>query len=245
MILYVTLGVCAIGAAYLVYRYDLYDREPILLLALAVGMGAAAMTLAGRLETAAFKRLATDGPGILAGVGASLEEVVKLFVVGLLAVVARRWFNDPMDGLIYGSMAGLGAAVEEAISVLRLLPNASAALAGEELVRLSGHLVMGGIGGFGVGCFVFRWKRWPLAVIASYLAAVLLHFGWDLAALRADSGATLGSREALLGAALMLAGLLLYGRLVVLGERWSQRVFAPDQPPAKVWRWPWSKKRLP
>lgn len=235
MILYFTLGVCAVGAAALVYRYDLYDREPLPLLALAAGLGAGAMALAGWLEAAALRRLDAAAPAALALVGAGFEEGLKLTVVALMAVLARRAFNDPMDGLIYGSMAGLGMALEEGVAVLRASPESGAMLPPEELVRLCGHLVMGGIGGFGVGCIVLRAKSWPLAVAASFLAATLLHFGWDLAALQAEGA--IGRREAVLGAALMLAGLLLFGRLVALGSRWSQRLFAPGRP-RRLWGWP-------
>ncbi len=47
MILYGTLALCALGAALLVYRHDLYDREPPWLLLVTVGLGASAMNLAG------------------------------------------------------------------------------------------------------------------------------------------------------------------------------------------------------
>jgi RsiW-degrading membrane proteinase PrsW (M82 family) len=207
VILYLTLGICSLGAAALVYRYDLYDREPLAMLALTVGLGAGAMALAGRLEAASFARLETDSTATLALVGAGY----------------------------HGSMSGLGMALEEGVAVLRAMPSGGGMLPPEELVRLCGHLVMGGIGGFGVGCLFFRgWKGMPGAT-GSFLSAVLLHFGWDVAALRAEAGTGLGGRESLLGAALMLAGLLLYGRLVVIGSRWSQQVFAPG-PPQKLWR---------
>jgi len=234
VILYLTLGICSLGGAALVYRYDLYDREPPAMLALTVGLGAGAMALAGRLEAASFARLETDSTATLALVGAGYEEALKLLVVALLALLARS-FNDPMDGLIYGSMSGLGMALEEGVAVLRAMPSGGGMLPPEELVRLCGHLVMGGIGGFGVGCLFFRgWKGMPGAT-GSFLSAVLLHFGWDVAALRAEAGTGLGGRESLLGAALMLAGLLLYGRLVVIGSRWSQQVFAPGLP-QRLWR---------
>jgi len=240
LILYATLGVCALGAAVIVYGYDLYDREPLAFLALAVVAGALGMSGVGRLEAAVFRRFGIDRLESLALAGASLEEAMKLAVVALFAVTARRTFNDPMDGLVYGSMAGLGAALDEGTAVLRLLP-AGYLLPPPELVRLCGHLVMGGIGGFGVGCVYLRGRKGTRVLVLSFLAAVLLHFGWDFLALRADRGFGLDPRERLLGAALMLAGLLLYGRLVAVGERWSHDLFAPDQPlPGE--QWPWGRR---
>jgi len=94
-------------------------------------------------------------------------------------------------------------------------------------VRLCGHLVMGGVGAFGVGCARVKRPGWPWALGLGFLAAFSLHFGWDLQALRTEgaAGATLGAT--LLSAALMLAGFLLYGRLVVVASRWSQQMFSP------------------
>jgi RsiW-degrading membrane proteinase PrsW (M82 family) len=107
VILYATLGWCTLGAAIVVYRHDLYDREPIPLLALTVLLGMGAMSLAGHVEawTLSSSRLTT--PGAIATVAALEEELLKLLVVVAIAVGARRQFNDPIDGLIYGSMGAV------------------------------------------------------------------------------------------------------------------------------------------
>jgi len=38
------------------------------------------------------------------------------------SIVLSREFNDPMDGLIYGRLIGLGMAVQESLLYLRLSP---------------------------------------------------------------------------------------------------------------------------
>jgi RsiW-degrading membrane proteinase PrsW (M82 family) len=237
VILYLTLGLCALGAAVLVYRYDLYDREPVGLLAAAVALGAGGMALAGRLEASTFERLPGGDLPTIALIASSLEEALKLVAIATLALFFRRAFNDPMDGIIYGSMAGLGAALEEGVALLRLLPAPRYWLPPEELVRLCGHLVMGGVGGFGVGYVIVRGRKGLPAVGVSLLAAVALHFGWDLLALQGDATSARPLRGALSGVALMLAGLLLYGRLVVVGSRWSQEVLSPGRP-LRLGQWP-------
>ncbi len=239
MVLYLTLGLCGLGAAVLVYRYDLYNREPAGLLAGAVALGAGGMALAGRIETATFDRLPGSAVPVLALIASGLEETLKLVAIALIALLFRRAFDDPMDGIIYGSMAGLGAALEEGVAILRLLPPGRSLLPPEELVRLCGHLVMGGIGGFGVGYVIVRGRRGLPAVGVSLLAAVALHFGWDVLALEGLETAR-SLREALPRAALMLAGLVLYGRLVVVGSRWSQQVLAPGRP-LRLGQWPPSR----
>ena len=241
MVLYLTLGLCGLGAALLVYRYDLYDREPVGLLAAAVALGAGGMALAGRIETASFDRLPGGAVPVIALIASGLEETLKLVAVAILALLFRRAFDDPMDGVIYGSMAGLGAALEEGVAILRLLPPGRHLLPPEELVRLCGHLIMGGIGGFGIGYVIVRGRRGLPAVGVSLLAAIALHFGWDVLALEGLGTGSPSPREAQPRAALMLAGLLLYGRLVVVGSRWSQRVLSPGRP-LRLGQWPPSRR---
>ena len=233
MILYTTLAICALGAAVLVYRYDLYDREPLPLVGLAIGLGALAMALAGRVELFVFERHRLEGNLAQAAVAGLVEETGKLAAVLALALVARRAGDDPMDGLIYGSLAGLGAALEEGVAVLRALPSGSSWLPPEELVRLCGHLVMGGLAGFGVGRARRRDPGWPGTLIFGFACAMVLHFGWDTLSLQAEQFPEGPSPPALLGAALMFVGLLLYGRLVVVASRWSRQVFVPDQRPSR------------
>jgi RsiW-degrading membrane proteinase PrsW (M82 family) len=237
VIFYLTLGACALGAGVLVYRYDLYDREPAVVLAAAVGAGALGMATAGRLEAATFVRLSEPTLVLLAVLAGTLEEGMKLVSVGVLALFFRRTFNDPMDGIIYGSMAGLGAALEEAVAMLHASSDASTFMPPEDVVRLLGHLVMGGIGGFGIGYVIVRGRKGLVAVGISFLAAAALHFGWDLVALQADAGPSRPLRDALLGVGLMLTGFVLYGRLVVVGAQWSQKIFSPGRS-LRLGQWP-------
>jgi RsiW-degrading membrane proteinase PrsW (M82 family) len=226
LILYVTLAICALLAAVLVYRYDLYDREPLPLVGLAIGLGALAMALAGQVELFVFERQRLEGELTQAAVAGLVEETGKLAAVLAVAFLARQAADDPMDGLIYGSLAGLGAALEEGVAVLRGLPSGTSWLPPEELVRLCGHLVMGGLAGFGVSRARGRDPGWPGALVFGFVCAIVLHFGWDTLSLQAAHFPQGPSRPALLAGALMLGGLLLYGRLVVVATGWSQQVFA-------------------
>lgn len=100
VILYSTLGLCALAAAFVVYRHDLYDREPLPLLGLTIALGAGAIGLAGRAEEWTFAALRLASPRAIAAVVALLEELGKLAVVTAIALAARRAFNDPMDGIV-------------------------------------------------------------------------------------------------------------------------------------------------
>lgn len=224
---------CAGAAALLVYRWDMYDREPWWALVATFGLGVALMAALGRLEdvTLALLNHAT-GDVTLALVAALEEELGKLMLVVGVALVAQRQFNDPLDGLVYGSLAGIGMAVEESLNG----PGASSRVTSLELVRVFGHMVMGGLAGFGVGLARRRIHGWPEALAGSLAAAVTLHFLWDWIALwRPPAGLHLW--QALGAAGLMCGGVLVYGVLVERGSILSKAAFAPGSR-RSLWGWP-------
>lgn len=242
VILYATLAICGLAAAALVYRYDLYNREPLSLLLLAVGLGAAVMSTMGPLEAWVIEDiLGRPTPTVIAATAAGLEEAGKLAVVLAIARTFHRHFDDPMDGLVYGAMAGLGAALEESVAVLSDAIPGAGVLPPGELVRVAGHLIMGGIGGFGVGVLVLpRAARRSALLVAPFAAAVLIHFAWDLLAL---GGGPKGELWATLGPVMVMAlGLLGFGFLVVRGSRWSRARFDPDSS-RRLWGWPFTSRR--
>ena len=240
MILYGSLVLCALGAAFIVYRNDLYDREPAWLLGLTAGLGAAAMWLAGLVESWMLDAWGLASQAGIAALAAVVEETAKVLVVALVAISARKAFNDPLDGLIYGSLAGLGMAVEESVAYLRAEPRGPRILPPVELVRLCGHLVMGGIGAFALGMAAAGRRAWPLALAGGLGAATSLHFAWDWLALSVADARELSLGNSVLAVVLMVAGLALYGTLTALGSKWSHFLFEPDRP-ARLWGWPFNR----
>ena len=149
--LYGTVALCALLAAALVYRYDLYDREPLLLIGATVIAGAVCMPIVGRLEAMSLDALAGHwaSAASYAAVGASHEELFRFVAVWVISRFDA--FDDPIDGLVYGSMFGLGMGLEESFNIMRHLNEPAHLVLPVEIVRLLGHLVMGGITGFGFG----------------------------------------------------------------------------------------------
>jgi RsiW-degrading membrane proteinase PrsW (M82 family) len=148
MIFFVVLACCALLTAGLVYRYDLYEHEPLPLLGVAIAVGAGSMWIAGLAEGWVFACWKDVGSLGIAAVASGAEELLKLFVVIAVSLLARREFDDPMDGIVYGSMAGLGAALEESVFYQRMSPALHGFVPAAELVRLWAHVVLGGIVGF-------------------------------------------------------------------------------------------------
>src|SRR5687768_12622618 len=153
MLVYATLFACAALMVLFVRRYDLHGKEPWYMVLLAVAVGIVFMWAAGQVEDAALVRLQL-GPGDLAAKAALIaliEGAAKLMAVLLIAASFRRHFNDPLDGLLYGTLAGLGMAIEESLLYLSLTLDKNALALGAEVVRLFGHSLMGGLFGFAIG----------------------------------------------------------------------------------------------
>jgi len=236
--LYVAVCLSAFLAAVLVYRYDLYNREPWYLIALAAGLGFATMRVVATTELFALGFV--DAYAAEAAVAAILEETTRLAAVLAIAFAFPRKFDDPMDGIIYGSIVGLGMAAEESLHFLQARSAADLLLFPLELVRLLGHLVMGGIAGFGVGIGRMGTPGWRRALVLSFTTAIALHFSWDWVALAAADSTT-STGLTLLAAAIMLVGIGIYGALVVWGSRLSRYAFAPESV-RSLWGFPFKSR---
>jgi RsiW-degrading membrane proteinase PrsW (M82 family) len=239
MLFFAVLALCALVTALLVYRYDLYEHEPIPLLAVAIALGVGGMWIAGMVETwlLDYRSVGAFGFAFVAG---CTEELGKLLVVVAVSLLARREFDDPMDGIVYGSMAGLGAALEESLFYVRLSPLAHTFVPAAELVRVWAHVVLGGIVGFPLGFWRAHPRRAAMAALGGLAVAAGLHFGWDALVLSAPAGLSPGSVWTLGGVCLMMTSLALYGRLVVLASARSRQQFAPGSA-LQLWGWPFHR----
>jgi len=197
------------------------------------------MWLAGRIESWVLARGSGLGPFEVAAVASVTEELLKLVVVVVVALLAHREFDDAMDGIVYGSMAGLGAALEESVFYAGLSPAGAWVPAGE-LVRLWAHVVLGGIAGFSLGFWRARPQRAALATGGLLAVTVALHFGWDAVVLSVPDGFPPTQLQSLVGVALMVGSLVLYGRLVTLASAKSRRQFAPHSR-RRLWGWPFDR----
>ena len=237
MALYVTLSLCALLAGLLVYRYDLYEREPLPMLLLAVAAGGVGMRLVGAVELWSLDFVGSIWA--IAALAALHEEMARFVLVFGIAALFPRQFNDPMDGLVYGSMVGLGMALEESFYLLGLLKAPGPITLPLELVRLAGHLVMGGIVGFGLGLARVSIPGWKPKLVQCFLIATAIHFVWDWIALTAPDSAPLSTFQTVASVAVMLFGMLFYGALVHEGSVLSKRRFAPESS-LELWGWPFT-----
>jgi RsiW-degrading membrane proteinase PrsW (M82 family) len=236
MVVYVTLFACAALLVLLVRRYDLYEREPWYMVLVAVSLGVALMWAAGRVEDVLLRHLHLSAEQLAAkaAVVTAIEELAKLSVVLIVATVFRRHFTDPLDGIVYGTLGGLGMAVEESLLYLSLALDKDAATLGAEIVRLFAHSLMGGLLGFAVG-LVLRpsgpgRKRKVALPVTCVTVAVIVHFCWDYIAYRPHVAAAL--RGVLM--CLMLMLMLAWGATVAYAMDLSRRFLRPAATPVSA-----------
>jgi RsiW-degrading membrane proteinase PrsW (M82 family) len=223
MLLYFTLIACAATFGWQVYRYDLKDREPVPALILAAALGAVGMWLAGLAQVAIMRNmgsLAADHWNTTMSIIAGLtEETAKLTAVVLVIGLRPRWFNDPLDGLVYGAFAGLGAALQE--SVFLLAGQSNHFLPATEPVRLAGHLLMGGIGAFGLAYMKLGRRGWQGRLVAGFVAALALHATWDIVAFDATDRGSLSLPHTIASMIVMFGGMVIFRAMIKLaaGEK--------------------------
>jgi protease PrsW len=230
MPVYTLTILCAAALVAWIYHYDRYEKEPWYAIAVAVAWGFAAMWMIGLIDDAVLSRMNFDSEHLAskAAAIAFIEEAGKFLAILLLSIVLAREFNDPMDGLIYGRLIGLGMAVQESLLYLGISPPTLQTW-GIEIVRLFGHSLMGALVGFGIGLGAHprhRRQNYPLLAGACLLLSMLLHFGWDWVAY--------GSQTLLIHQitpVLLMAGMLLMWHvLCAVCEARSKRLFAANCP---------------
>jgi RsiW-degrading membrane proteinase PrsW (M82 family) len=231
-VIYLLMLACAAGLAAFIYRYDLATREPWPMVVLAVGLGFTVMWMAGTAEDWLFTWMGVMriGAATKAAIVTSCETVARVVMVVTVATCFRKRFTDPLDGLMYGTLGGLGMAIEESLLYLSFAP-ATAHTLGAEVVRLFAHSLMGGLVGFTIGHGVRPQhpRPRPFLTVGCLAVAILVHFSWDYIAYQTDRAALLRVLPMLL----MLALMMVWGGLVAYASeqmRGRKSVLAPVQP---------------
>jgi protease PrsW len=186
----------ALPLGVLIYRLDLYEREPVSLAIGACLWGAFAAT-ALALDASGWDQLLARavGPDVAARWGPALtapviEELLTAAGVVLIALIARDEVDDVMDGFVYGALCGLGfAVVEDVLYFMAAFGGSPAGVLEGFYVRvvssgLYGHVLYTGLTGMGIGYLVSRRDDVPTArrvtvALGLFLAAVVGHAIWN------------------------------------------------------------------
>ena len=116
----ILLTLYAIPFFVFVYRLDLFEREPVTMVAAAFSWGGLVATSLALSGNQAIFGLASKlgSPDFAGRWGPALaapptEETLKILGVVVLVLIARDQFDSPLDGMVYGALVGLGFQVVE------------------------------------------------------------------------------------------------------------------------------------
>jgi RsiW-degrading membrane proteinase PrsW (M82 family) len=197
----VLLAALAVSAAILlivvalVWWVDRYDREPLHLVAVVFLWGASAaplvsVTVFGAIDglLSGFEETTTFALISVGLVTPIVEELAKAIAVVLVVVFSSK-FDNPTDGVVYGTAVGLGFAVSEnviyGISAGVHLHSAAGILilvGGRTLLSAGVHAVSSATFGGFLGHAVMSGKQ-PAKILwaaSGLLAAIALHGSWNL-----------------------------------------------------------------
>ncbi len=201
----ILLAALAVSAAILlivvalVWWVDRYDREPLHLVVMVFLWGASAaplisVTLFGLIDRllSGFDQTSTGALISLGLVTPMVEEFSKAVAV-VLVVVYSRQFDNPTDGVVYGTAVGLGFAVSEnviyGISAGVHLHGAAGILVlvgGRTLLSAGVHAVSSAaFGGFlGHAMMSGKFSAKIAWATTGLLVAIFLHGSWNLSLVR-------------------------------------------------------------
>jgi protease PrsW len=238
----------AIPVALVVYRLDLFEREPIVLIAAALIWGGVIATGLAVYANDAWSsvvgkvapQLALDwGPAIVAP---PVEETLKLAGVVILFLIVPEEFDGALDGFVYGAMIGLGFTVVEdtmyfLMPVIATGVDQTGPVFDTFFLRvigggLYGHVLFGGLTGMGFAYFVTsraELRRRLAGFGGCFAVAFVAHAFWDspiLNGILANGGASPSQAQVILWSTLKgLPFLVVLGVLVVVATRSEERSF--------------------
>jgi RsiW-degrading membrane proteinase PrsW (M82 family) len=241
----------ALPVAVAVYRLDLFEREPKLMLAGALLWGGViATSFAGYANEAWLSILGKIAPDLAAPWGAAIvgpgvEETLKLMGVVTLFLIASTEFDGVMDGFVYGALVGLGFTVVEDVSYFiqaaALAPGGvsqSGPVVDTFLIRvvgggLYGHVLFTGLTGIGFAYLVTqpraalsrRLLGCGLCIAAGVAAHAVWNSPWMQTILATEVGQPSVTQWIAYGAVKGLPFLLLLGLLVAFATRSEEANF--------------------
>ena len=185
--------------------------EPPRLVWTAVILGALSVIPVGLLEVWLLHIPLIRNPWLAVDVSTLLfvgipEETVKISLIAVIALRARD-FDEPMDGVVYGTAVGLGfAAVENLAYLMGAGPNWEITAIIRGVLSVPCHASYGAIAGAYIARARFggalgahsRWRR-PRLLLSAWLIPVVLHTVFDASLLslpNADTNTTKGAVEA-------------------------------------------------
>lgn len=176
--------------SYAVFRADKYEREGPGTLLLCFALGVLATVPAMAIEKWACqpphpeKWSTWKMVWVAYAAVAANEELFKMLAL-LLGAFLWRFFNEPMDGIVYSVLVAMGFATAE--NVLYVSRFGSEPLLLRTFTAVPAHLAFGIITGYYTGLAKFNLLKRTKLLIWGFALAVLMHGTYDLLILQKSS----------------------------------------------------------
>lgn len=169
--------------SYVIFRADKYEREPLVPLMLCFVAGALATVPAVSIEHWVISGMNAPPYNfgqtlILAfGVLSFTEELIK-FVLLLVLAFPHKFFNEPLDGIVYAVLIAMGFATWENVAYADRFGLQTVLL--RSLTAVPAHLTFAIVQGYFAGLAKFDTARQSRLLAFGLGLAVLLHGVYDL-----------------------------------------------------------------
>lgn len=169
--------------SYLIFRIDKYEHEPWWALTLCFAFGGAATVPTIRVERWLFG-LVGEAPYdhilevlFLAFVSVALVEEGIKYLVLVVGAYPGRFFNEPLDGIVYAVLIAMGFATFE--NVLYADRHDWQTMLLRAFTAVPAHLVFAIVQGYYVGLAKFRPAKRRVFLVRGFAIALLLHGVYD------------------------------------------------------------------
>ena len=173
--------------AWFIYTRDRYEREPRRLLVKTFVVGAILIVpvIFAELIGGVFLPASTNPFALFLHflLAVALVEEASKYVAVRISVYGSPQFNEPMDGLVYGAIAGLGFAAPE--NLLYVLSRGAALGIIRAVLSVPGHALWGSIIGYYLAHQKIRAVRG--AGLIGLSLAVILHTTFDFSLVATDT----------------------------------------------------------
>lgn len=201
-----------LAISYGIFRADKYEREPLVPLVLCFMLGAAATVPAVSIERWAVSGMEPPPYTLLQslvlafGALAFTEELTK-FLLLLLLAFPHKFFNEPLDGIVYAVLIAMGFATWENVAYADRFGWPTVIV--RALTAVPAHLSFAIVQGYFAGLAKFDAERRTRLLALGLGLAVLLHGLYDLLIMQNWS-----KWLVLLGTIAMYMGLFFCGSLI-------------------------------
>lgn len=181
-ILFIIAIIPGLAICYLIFRIDKYEREPLwaLLFLFFLGMLATIPAIAVQFWSGAVTAFKSQSAAITFlssfGVVAASEETAKCAIL-MIGAFPRKFFNEPVDGIVYAVLVAMGfATVENLIYANNFGMNTTVVRA---FTAVPAHFVFAIVQGYFIGLAKFQPERRIELILMGLAIAIGMHGMYD------------------------------------------------------------------